>query len=222
LYFVAKNIFHTYNDFIDERRYIMTNYMSNIRKNIKKFRAVKGVTQENLAEISNISPRTVNNLENESTLFKISSFLTVAQALDMHPFYFFCDRIPSSTAIAPYQNEQPKVLEHKTEMYFIKYIINNPEEYQQEMDGCGCKYKKSHYSSWNPTYGFSNRYGIEVFKKYSTSLSDPFMTVLDISDNESYVEKLVGELNTCEAAPCHLFEILEDFYVGIYSRVRFY
>lgn len=68
----------------------MTNSMLTlIRNNIKKFRAQKKLTQEQLSEISGISCEYLSTIERGKRTPSLKRFLLIAQALDVSPQRFF-------------------------------------------------------------------------------------------------------------------------------------
>ena len=63
---------------------------------IKNVRLAKGLTQEKLAELSNISPQHVSHVENGGTKLSLPCLVTVCNALDVTADKMLMDSIPQS------------------------------------------------------------------------------------------------------------------------------
>lgn len=50
---------------------------------LKEFREKKGITQEKLADISNIDRKTIFRIENDKTMPKVDTYAKIAIALEM-------------------------------------------------------------------------------------------------------------------------------------------
>lgn len=81
---------------IKEKKYTIDDeyYYSIIRKNIKKFRKERNLTQQNLADMTDISREYVCDIENESRNKHITIALLgrIAEALDIEISNFFKER----------------------------------------------------------------------------------------------------------------------------------
>ena len=67
----------------------MTNSTENILKeNIKKYRQLKGYSQEKLSEIANISADYLSEIERGKKLPSFKRFLMIANALNVEPYKF--------------------------------------------------------------------------------------------------------------------------------------
>lgn len=81
---------------IEEKKYTIDDeyYYSIIRKNIKKFRKERNLTQQNLADMTDISREYVCDIENESRNKHITIALLgrIAEALDIEISNFFKER----------------------------------------------------------------------------------------------------------------------------------
>lgn len=66
-------------------------YYKIIRKNIKKYRRLKGLTQQNLADLADISRKYICDVENESRHkhISIACLSRISQALDIDISLFF-------------------------------------------------------------------------------------------------------------------------------------
>ena len=66
-------------------------YYSVIRKNIRKFRLQRGLTQQDLADMTDLSREYICDIENESRNkhFTIAVLGRIAEALDVHIVNFF-------------------------------------------------------------------------------------------------------------------------------------
>ena len=67
--------------------------LKNIGKQIKSIRQLKGLTQEELAEKTNLSLTSVSRLENEKSMVSIEKLWCIAQALDTDFGVILCDYI---------------------------------------------------------------------------------------------------------------------------------
>ena len=63
---------------------------------IKNARLAKGLTQEKLAELANISPQHVSHVENGSTKLSLPCLVAVCNALDVTADKMLMDSIPQS------------------------------------------------------------------------------------------------------------------------------
>ena len=81
---------------IEEKKYTIDDeyYYSIIRKNIKKFRKERNLTQQNLADMTDISREYICDIENESRNKHITIALLgrIAEALDIEISNFFKER----------------------------------------------------------------------------------------------------------------------------------
>lgn len=68
----------------------MTNStINNILKNIKKYRQEKGLTQEQLSELCNISPDYLSEIERGKKTPSLKRFILIAEKLEIAPQKFF-------------------------------------------------------------------------------------------------------------------------------------
>ena len=83
-------------DKINDRKYIIDDeyYYSIIRKNIKKYRLERGLTQQQLADMTDISREYVCDVENESRNKHITISLLgrISDALDIDIRDFFVEK----------------------------------------------------------------------------------------------------------------------------------
>ena len=81
---------------IEEKKYTIDDehYYSIIRKNIKKIRKERNLTQQNLADMTDISREYICDIENESRNKHITIALLgrIAEALDIEISNFFKER----------------------------------------------------------------------------------------------------------------------------------
>lgn len=62
-----------------------------LRKNIKKYRLEKGLTQEKLSELTGISTDYLSEIERGKRTPSIKRFVLIAEALDIEPYKFWID-----------------------------------------------------------------------------------------------------------------------------------
>ena len=62
-----------------------------LRKNIKKYRLEKGLTQEKLSELTGISTDYLSEIERGKRTPSIKRFVLIAEALDIEPYKFSID-----------------------------------------------------------------------------------------------------------------------------------
>ena len=62
-----------------------------LRKNIKKYRLEKGLTQEKLSELTGISTDYLSEIERGKRTPSIKRFVLITEALDIEPYKFWID-----------------------------------------------------------------------------------------------------------------------------------
>ena len=81
------------NNTVKTRSYIHNDeyYYNVIRKNIRKFRLERGLTQQDLADMTDLSREYICDIENESRNkhFTIAVLGRIAEAMDVHIVNFF-------------------------------------------------------------------------------------------------------------------------------------
>ena len=60
--------------------------LKTVAVNLKKFRNNADLTQEQLAEKTDLSPETIGNLENAKSWFSLDSLIKISSALKIRPF----------------------------------------------------------------------------------------------------------------------------------------
>ena len=83
------------------------NYIS-IGERIKRFRKEKGLTQQILAEKSNLEPSNISHIERGATKLSLPSIVSIANALDITVDDLLCDSI--AAAKKPYVREASELL----------------------------------------------------------------------------------------------------------------
>lgn len=78
--------------------------LTKIGQRIKSIRQLKGMTQEELAERTNLSLPCISRLENEKSMVSIEKLWTIAQALNTDLGLILCDYINNNTS-SPEENE---------------------------------------------------------------------------------------------------------------------
>ena len=105
--------------------------MPKISKNIKKFRAEKNLTQEQLADVFNVSARTVSRWETGSNMPDISILVEIADYYDLDVREILngerSNALPAGSSsikdIAEYADKDKEKLAVKTRLYAIAGII---------------------------------------------------------------------------------------------------
>lgn len=72
-------------------------YLKNIGKNIQKARLKKGLTQEKLAELCNVTDRHIGIIERGLSTGSIPLIINICNALDVSPNYIFNNTFNNST-----------------------------------------------------------------------------------------------------------------------------
>ncbi len=83
------------------------NYIS-IGERIKRFRKEKGLTQQILAEKSNLEPSNISHIERGATKLSLPSIVSIANALDITVDDLLCDSLVA--AKKPYEREASELL----------------------------------------------------------------------------------------------------------------
>lgn len=65
--------------------------------NIKRIRLSKNLSQENLADLANVSPPYISEIENQKKVGKFETIAAIASALGVEPYELF---LPASSAIS--------------------------------------------------------------------------------------------------------------------------
>ena len=65
--------------------------LTSIGKNIKKYRTEKGIKQETLAEMANLTPNYIGMLERNDKTPSLTAMINIANALDITSDMLLCD-----------------------------------------------------------------------------------------------------------------------------------
>ena len=60
-------------------------FIQRVAANVARLRVAKGLTQERLAEVAEIAPRSIQRIERAAQDLSISALVSVADALAVHP-----------------------------------------------------------------------------------------------------------------------------------------
>ena len=69
-----------------------------IGKRIKKIRKAKGLTQDRLSELSNISPQHLSQIESGKTKLSLPTLINICNALDVTTDTLLCDVLTADTS----------------------------------------------------------------------------------------------------------------------------
>jgi len=78
-------------------------------KNLRKFRTIKGLSQAKLAEVLDISPNFISDMETGKRWLSSDTLVHLAESLDIEPFEFLKpSEVPGEETIAFMQNYTQK------------------------------------------------------------------------------------------------------------------
>lgn len=112
----------------------MTDIKEKIGKRIRDYRLLKGLTQENLAELADTSLSAISRLENGHLMVSVEKLIEIARVLDVTVDYLLIDFIVTEN------NSMPNCIYEIN--FFLKKLSLEEQEYWRENLLLYMKYKK--------------------------------------------------------------------------------
>ncbi len=96
-------------------------------ENIRRIRQAKNLSQEKLAELANVSPPYISEIENQKKVGKFETIAAIANALEVEPYELF---LPAGSAIT-HNERRTKDLMKRLRNNFSE-LVDTMEEFLSE------------------------------------------------------------------------------------------
>ncbi|HDP3030665.1 TPA: helix-turn-helix transcriptional regulator, partial [Staphylococcus aureus] len=101
----------------------------NIGNKIKNLRRIKNLTQEELAERTDLSKGYISQIESEHASPSMETFLNIIEVLGTTPSEFFKD---SENEKVLYKKEEQVIYDEYDEGYILNWLVSKSNEYDME------------------------------------------------------------------------------------------
>ncbi|MFG6218207.1 helix-turn-helix domain-containing protein, partial [Staphylococcus aureus] len=102
----------------------------NIGNKIKNLRRIKNLTQEELAERTDLSKGYISQIESEHASPSMETFLNIIEVLGTTPSEFFKD---SENEKVLYKKEEQVIYDEYDEGYILNWLVSKSNEYDMEL-----------------------------------------------------------------------------------------